>query len=399
MSANANRIPIPNLPESTRIAMEIHGGSKGRFPSGDIIPLGSGDPSFVTPEHIREAAKKAIDDGKTHYERKMELQEAIAERHQRENGFSVHPADGLVLANGAHQAIYQTFQALVAPGDEIVLGTPGSYFESNTLVRQAVPVYVPLKPNRAFRIDPDDIAARITPRTKLVCLTTPEAPAGTVQTREDLIRIAQLANKHNLIVVSDELYEKINFGAVPHVSIASLPGMAERTITINGLSKGWAMTGWRVGWSVGPRDLIAPIAAIYHMNNISISSPAYWAGVAALRGPQEMIPEMIAIYKRKMTFLHERITGLGLTARFPDGTYYLWTDVGISKLDDVAFVALAQSEGVRVNPGTAFGPGGTGYLRLSCTPTDAQLEEGVRRLARAIERAKTQRGAPAGTRS
>jgi aspartate/methionine/tyrosine aminotransferase len=112
-----------------------------------------------------------------------------------------------------------------------------------------------------------------------------------------------------------------------------------------------------------------------------------------------MIPEMIAIYKRKMTFLHERITGLGLTARFPDGTYYLWTDVGISKLDDVAFVALAQSEGVRVNPGTAFGPGGTGYLRLSCTPTDAQLEEGVRRLARAIERAKTQRGAPAGTRS
>jgi aspartate/methionine/tyrosine aminotransferase len=222
-----------------------------------------------------------------------------------------------------------------------------------------------------------------------VCLTTPEAPAGAVQTREDLTRIAQLANKHNLIVVSDELYEKINFGTVPHVSIASLPGMAERTITVNGLSKGWAMTGWRVGWSVGPRHLMAPIAAIYHMNNISISSPAYWAGVAALSGPQHMIAEMNEIYRRKMTFLHERVTAIGLKARFPDGTYYLWTDVGVSKLDDVAFVALAQAEGVRVNPGTAFGPAGTGYLRLSCTPTDAQLEEGVRRLARAIERAKT----------
>jgi aspartate/methionine/tyrosine aminotransferase len=395
MSANANRIPIPNLPESTRVAMEIHGGSKGRFPQGDIVPLGTGDPSFVTPEHIRDAAKQAIDDGKTHYERKLELQELIAERHERENGFSVHAAEGLVLAHGAHQAIFQTFQALVAPGDEIILGSPGSYFESNTLVRQAVPVYVPLKTERAFRMDPDDIAERITPRTKLLCLTTPEAPAGAVQTYDDLMRIARLANRHNLIVVSDELYEKINFGDVPHTSIASLPGMAERTITINGLSKGWAMTGWRVGWSAGPRHLMAPIAAIYHMNNISISSPSYWAGVAALRGPQDMIADMVATYKRKMTYLHERVAAMGLRARFPDGTYYLWTDITSTGLDDVAFAAIAQSEGVRANPGTGFGRGGAGHLRLSCTPTDAQLEEGTKRLARAVERARALRGAPA----
>lgn len=185
----------------------------GRFPGGDVIPLGSGDPSFVTPEHIREAARRAIDAGRTHYERGSDLQEVIAEKLCGDNGITVHPADGIVLAHGAHQAIYQTFQALANPGDEVLLCTPGSYFESNTLVRGAVPVYVPLRPERAFRLDPDDVADRVTPRTRFLCLTTPDAPAGAVHRREDLMRLAELANRHNLIVIADELYEKINFGA------------------------------------------------------------------------------------------------------------------------------------------------------------------------------------------
>ena len=393
MSANANRVPVPKLPESTRVAMEIHSGSRGRFPGGDVIALGSGDPSFVTPEHIREAAKRAIDEGRTHYERRMDLQEAIAEKHLKDSGFKVHPAEGIVLAHGAHQALFQTFQALVSPGDEVLLGTPGSYFEANTLVRGATPIYLPLRPERGFRLDPDDVAARITPRTRFLCLTTPEAPAGAVQTREDLSDLARIAQAHNLIVIADELYEKINFGRTPHTSIAGLPGMAERKITINGLSKGWAMTGWRVGWSAGPRALIEPIAAIYHLNNISLSAPAYWAGVAALRGPQDLVEEMVGIYARKMAHLVERVAAIpGLRARFPDGTYYLWTNLSETGLDDVSFVHLAQSEGVRVNPGTSFGPGGAGYVRLSCTPTEAQLEEGTRRLARAVERARSSLG-------
>lgn len=393
MSANSNRIPMPKLTESARIAMEIHGGSRGRFPSGDIIPLGSGDPSFVTPEHIREAAKRAIDDGRTHYERKLDLQEAICEKLRVDNGLRIHPTDGLVMAHGAHQAIYQVFQALVGPGDEVLMGTPGSYFESNTRVREGVPVCVPLQSERKFRLDPDDVAERITPRTRFLCVCTPEAPAGAVQTRDDLVRLADLAHQHNLIVISDELYEKINFGRVAHTSIASLPGMAERTITINGLSKGWAMTGWRVGWSAGPAHLIAPVAAIAHMNNISLSAPAYWAGVAALRGPQDTVGEMVATYERKMGYLLDLVTAIpGLRAQFPDGTYYLWTDTRAIGLETVAFTALAQTEGVRVNPGTSFGSGGAGYVRLSCTPTEAQLEEGTRRLARAVERARTLSG-------
>lgn len=399
MSVNANRIPVPRLPESTRVAMEMHGGSRGRFPGGDIIPLGSGDPSFVTPEHIREAAKRAIDDGRTHYERRMDLQEAIAEKHRVDNGMQVHAADGIVLAHGAHQAIFQTFQALVCEGDEVLLGTPGSYFESNTLVRGAVPVYVPLRPELGFRMDAGDVAARITPRTKFLCVTTPEAPAGAVQTREGLSRLAELANHHNLIVIADELYEKINFGRVPHTSIASLPGMADRTITINGLSKGWAMTGWRVGWSVGPPHLIAPIAAIAHLNNISLSSPAYWAGVAALRGPQDVVEEMVAVYARKMAYLHERVNAIpGLRAQSPDGTYYLWTDIRETGSNEITFTALAQAEGVRVNPGTAFGPGGAGFLRLSCSPAEVKLEEGTRRLERAVERARSSIDLPAAVR-
>jgi aspartate aminotransferase len=381
--------------------MEIHAGSKGRFPGGDIIPLGSGDPSFVTPEHIRAAAKQAIDEGRTHYERKLELQKAIADKLLADNNIKVDPVEGLVLAHGAHQAIFQTFQALVGPGDEVLLGSPGSYFESNTLVRGAVPVYVPLRPERGFRMDPDDVAARVTSGTRFLCITTPDAPSGAVQTREDLSRLAELANRHNLIVFSDELYEKINYGRVPHTSIASLPGMAQRTITINGLSKGWAMTGWRVGWSAGPAQLIAPVAAIAHMNNISLSSPSYWAGVAALRGPQDMIAEMTAVYARKMTYLLERVSAIpGLQAVHPDGTYYLWTDICGTGVNEVAFTELAQVHGVRVNPGTAFGPGGAGFVRLSCTPTDAQLEEGTRRLAKAVDAARAARGVavPTGSR-
>lgn len=172
--------------------------------------------------------------------------------------------------------------------------------------------------------------------------------------------------------------------------------MADRTVTINGLSKGWAMTGWRVGWSAGPTQLIAPIAAVAHLNNISLSAPAYWAGVAALRGPQDVVREMVAIYERKMSALLERVTAIpGLRARFPDGTYYLWTDVRDLGVDTITFMAIAQAEGVRVNPGTAFGRGGAGFVRLSCTPSDAQLEEGTRRLARAAERAHALRRPPA----
>jgi aspartate aminotransferase len=372
--------------------MEIHGGSRGRFPGGDVIPLGSGDPSFVTPDHIREAAKQAITEGRTHYERKLELQKAIADKFLADNNIKVDPVDGLVLAHGAHQAIFQTFQALVGPGDEVLLGTPGSYFESNTLVRGAVPVYIPLRPERGFRIDPDDVAARVTPRARFLCITTPDAPSGAVQTREDLGRLAELANRYNLIVFSDELYEKINYGRVPHTSIASLPGMAQRTITINGLSKGWAMTGWRVGWSAGPAHLIAPIAAIAHMNNISLSSPSYWAGVAALRGPQDIVKEMAEVYTRKMAYLLDRVSAIpGLRAAHPDGTYYLWTDIRATGVNEVAFTELAQAHGVRVNPGTSFGPGGAGFVRLSCTPTDAQLEEGTRRLAKAVDAARAAR--------
>ncbi|MBM3450791.1 MAG: aminotransferase class I/II-fold pyridoxal phosphate-dependent enzyme [Armatimonadetes bacterium] len=390
MSANANRIPVPKLPESTRVAMEIYGASRGRFPGGDIIALGSGDPGFISADHIREAAKKALDAGETHYIRKGDLQEAIAEKMRTDNAINVHPGEGIVLAHGAHQAIFQAFTALVDEGAEVLLGSPGSYFESNTLVRRAVPVYIPLRPERNFRLDPTDVEARVTPRTRFLCITSPDAPTGAVQAREDLLKIAEIAQRHNLIVFSDELYEKINYGRIPHTSIASLPGMFDRTITINGLSKGWAMTGFRVGWACGPNHLMAPIHAIYHLNNISISSPAYWAGVAALRGPQDAVSEGTAIYARKMATLLDKVNAIpGLKAQFPDGTYYLWASIEGTNLDEISFTTIAQGEGVRVNPGTGFGPGGRGYVRLSCTPAENLIEEGTKRLARAAEKARS----------
>lgn len=359
------------------------------------IELNRGHTGFVTPDHIREAALAAIRDGHTHYEDVIPLREAIAAKLARENNINVDPIEEIVVGGGSHLVLFDVMKTFVDPGDEVILGRPGSptYFYYNTVINGGKPVFIPLKKERRYKIDPDDIAAALTPRTKIIGLTNPDTPAGAVAELVDLERIAALAIEHDLLVVSDEIYEKLRFGTTPHISIASLPGMRERTITVNGFSKCYAMTGWRVGYAAGPRDLIKPLQDVFLTNCIWLNTPAQYAALAAITGSQDSVREMRAEYERRMHILVEGVNRIdGITCIEPEGGYYLWPDVSGFGLHSTEFANKVMEYGqVRVGPGAGFGPAaGEHNLRLSFSETEENLREGLRRLSLACDRLRSE---------
>lgn len=359
------------------------------------VELNRGHTGFVTPDHVREAAQAAIRDGHTHYEDLLPLREAIAAKLAHDNHIEADPVQEIVVGAGSHLVLFDIMKTFIDPGDEVILGRPGSptYFYYNTLINGGTPVFVPLKKERRYKIDPDDIAAAVTPRTKIIGLTNPDTPSGAVAERADLERIAALAIEHDLLVVSDEIYEKLLFGPSPHVSIASLPGMRERTITVNGFSKCYAMTGWRVGYAAGPHSLIKPLQDVFLTNCIWLNTPAQYAALAALTGPQEPFDEMKAEYERRMRLLLDGIRQIdGIDCFEPEGGYYLWADVSDFGLPSTEFAQKVMTYGqVRVGPGTVFGPAaGEHHLRLSFSETQDNLREGVQRLAAACEQLRTE---------
>jgi aspartate/methionine/tyrosine aminotransferase len=368
-----------------------HVGDNGAEP----IELNRGHTGFVTPDHIREAAQAAIRDGHTHYEDVVPLREAIADKVARDNGIIVDPMSEVVIGAGSHLILFDVMKTFIDPGDEVILGRPGSptYFYYNTVINGGTPVFIPLKKERRYKIDPEDIAAAITPRTKIIGLTNPDTPSGAMAERADLERIAALAIEHDLLVISDEIYEKLTFGTTPHVSIASLPGMRERTITVNGFSKCYAMTGWRVGYAAGPKALIKPLYDVFLTNCIWLNTPAQYAALAALTGPQEPFEAMKAEYARRMRILLDGIAAIsGISCFEPEGGYYLWPDVSAFGLHSTEFARRVMEYGqVRVGPGAGFGPAaGEHNLRLSFSESEANLREGVRRLALACERLRSE---------
>lgn len=400
MSTSSNRRSVP-IPAHTQAAMEIYEGAQfgrrlaGGYKAADLIPLGSGDPAFITPAHIREAAKAAIDAGKTHYERGATLRAAIAWRMGLDNGIGVQPEGGVCITVGAHMALYLLFRAYIAPGDEVIMADPGSYFHPNTVANGGVPVTIPLRRERGYRLDPAEVAARITPRTKLICICSPEAPAGSVLTRRDLEEIADLAIKHDLIVISDELYQEIHYLDQRPPSIGAIPGMEERTLTVNGVSKSWAMTGWRIGWVAGDPDLMRPVLAVHHLNSIAAASISQHAATAALTGPQELLAEHRTEYRRRRDRLAAALRRIpGLEFMEPEGTYYFWVDIRSYGLSSVRLSRWCLQEyGLQIGAGTAFGSEGEGFVRLSCSIPDEVADRGLERLDSALSRLRRERGA------
>ena len=352
-----------------------------------VIFLETGRPDFDTPAHIKEAAKHALDAGDVHYTSNFgtpALRGAIAGKLQRENGVAYDPDGEILVTVGASEAIFLAYLAFVNPGDEVLYPEPTWVnYAAVARLAGAIPVPVPLRESNGYQIDIEEVGRRITPRTRVLMVVSPNNPTGTVQSPAVLRNLADLAIRHNLLVISDEIYERIVYDDQAHLSLASCAGMRERTITINGLSKAYSMTGWRLGYAAAPQPFIQAMNRV-HQYNVSCASAFGQAGaVAALTGPQDCVTAMVAEFKRRRDMLISAINGIPrLSCLNPGGAFYAWVNIGRMGISSEDFsMRLLESAYVSSVPGTVFGESGQGYVRFSYANSYERLEEAVRRLA------------------
>ena len=355
-----------------------------------VIHLEIGEPDFDTPANVREAAKRAIDAGKTHYPPFPgipELRAAIAADTALRRGFAPDPANVFVTVGGKG-VMYYAILALVNPGDEVIVPDPGyPIYESVTRFAGGVPVAIPIRQENAFRLDPDELASLVTPRTRLIVINSPANPTGGVLTRGDLERIAEIALRHDLAVLSDEIYSRILYDGEEHTSIAALPGMAERTIVLDGFSKTYAMTGWRLGYGIVPADL-APGFGRLLINSVSGATTfAQHGAVEALTGPQDDVDAMIEEFRSRRDLVVDGLNEIpGFSCLRPLGAFYAFPDISGTGLSGAALAErLLQETGVSVLAGTAFGTVGTHHIRLSYANSRENLAEALRRIRTVVE--------------
>jgi len=354
----------------------------------DVIAMGRGDPDLHTPAHISEAAKRAIDANEHHYTHPTgmpKLREAIAASLAREYGLD-YTLDEVVVTAGVQESVMLCMLALVQAGDEVLITSPRfTTYDTAVQLCGGVPVPVPTYEKDGFALMPAEIEKRLTPRSKVLVLVSPNNPTGAV-TPPDVIRaIAALAEKHDLIVLSDEIYAKLLYEGHEHLSIATLPGMKERTITLNGFSKSYAMTGWRVGYLAAPRAFVRAITEVRHTLSINTATPSQFAALAALEGPQEPVAEMVAEYARRRTFLMTAFDRMGLTYGPPGGAFYLYVNVASTGLGADAFcLRLLQEARVLVFPGALFGDDSDTYMRIGYLQPMARIEEAAARIERFV---------------
>ena len=357
--------------------------AEARARGEDIVSFSTGEPDFPTPAHIVDAAKRALDEGFTKYTNSMgipELRLAIAAGAIKDNGIPASAAD--VMVTPTKHGVYCTCMALVDPGDEVLLPDPG-WVSYEPMVRLAggTPVPVAADESTGFRLTPEAVEAAVTPRTKLVVLNSPSNPAGSVLSRQDIRGIAEVCADHDLYLLSDEIYEKLVYDA-EHVSPACVAGMWERTVTVSGFSKTYAMTGWRLGWLLAEKRLLAEIAKIQEHTLTCCTAFAQKAGVVALTGPEEPLRSMVSEFRARRDLLLEGMRRLGWPCTVPQGAFYLFPRTpGPSA--DLAERLLREAR-VAVVPGSAFGAAGEGHLRLSFATSRERIAEGIERIARAL---------------
>lgn len=356
----------------------------------DTVNLAIGEPNFPTPDHIVAAAVKALRDGDTHYTvtaGRMELREAIAEKLAALNHMEVDPADEVVVTIGAVGAIALAVMATVDPGDEVLIADPGwPNYAGHALMAGARPVGVPLRESHGFKLQTEDLEAKCTPKTRALVVNTPHSPTGAVLTRDEQEEIAKFALSHNLIVITDEVYQELIYDGNSHFSLGSLPEMRDRTITITSFSKSYAMTGWRLGYAVAHRAVAAAMTRLQECTASCPTSLAQAAALAALRGPQDCVAEMRDHYDRNRRLLVGAFDQLpGFRCVMPQGAFYAFPsiqdlggdswDVATRLLDEVQVVAV---------PGSGFGEHGHGHLRFSLAASLADIEEAISRLGRFV---------------
>jgi aminotransferase len=352
------------------------------------IALGRGDPDLPAPPHVLAAAQEAIVKGLTRYtpvRGLLELRRAIADKLRRDNGIAADAETDILVTTGTQEAVFLTFYALLDPGDEVLL--PDPYYNAYApMIRyvEGVLAPVPTRPEQGFRLDPDEVERRITPRTRAIMVVTPNNPSGAVYDPEALERVARIAERRGLFVISDELYEALIYRGRPF-SIAALPGMRDRTITINGFSKTYSMTGWRVGYLAASADVVGQMLTLRHALTICAPSVSQHAAIAALRGPQDCLAERLAVFAARRAFVLDRLETLGIPCVPPDGAFYVLVDIRASGMTSEQFaLALLEREDVFLYPGSYFGREAEGFVRISLVLPEDVLGEGLSRMRRVI---------------
>lgn len=357
----------------------------------DCITLGVGEPDFKTPWPIREAGIKSLERGHTFYTANQgikELREEISRYQQRRYGLSYDANLQTLVTVGGSEAIDAALRALINPGDEVIIPEPSFVcYHPITTLTGGIPVPIPLKNENKFRLTADELRAAITPRTKALIFPFPCNPTGAVMRREDLEAVAEVLRDTDITVISDEIYAELTYGGEEHVSIASIPGMYERTVLVSGFSKAWAMTGWRLGYACGPEPLIAVMNRIHQAAIMCAPTTSQYAAVVAMRDCDEDVADMREEYDMRRRFLIKRFEELGIPCFEPQGAFYVFPDIRASGQTSEAFCeGLLRDQKVAMVPGTAFGESGEGFVRISYAYSLDHLAEALERTGKYMDK-------------
>ncbi len=350
----------------------------------DVISLGIGEPDFVTPAPIIEAGIQALQAGETHYTSNaglLELRQAITQHIYKTYAVEYDPLTEAIITVGVSEALYLTMTALLNPGEEVLIPTPCFVsYQAEVILAGGVPVEIATFVEDGFQVEPERLEAAITPRTKAILLGYPNNPTGAVYTREVLLEIARIADKHDLVIISDELYDQLVYG-VQHVCFPSLPGMRNRTVLLGGFSKNYAMTGWRAGFACGPAEIIKGLVRIHQYTIMSAPTMSQMAALEAILHGHKFVVQMRQEYDRRRRLIVGGLNQLGLPTFEPHGAFYAFPNVAITGMDDETFAQkLLEQERVAVVPGSSFGSGGEGFVRCSYATAYEKIEEALSRM-------------------
>ena len=359
----------------------------------DVISLGVGEPDFPTPWHIRSEGIRSLEKGKTRYSSNhglLTLREEISKYMKRKFSVDYDPEREILVTVGGSEAIDGALRAIVEPGDEIIIPQP-SYvcYEPMTLLAGGVPVIIETKAENEFRITPDELKAVITPKTKVLILPYPCNPTGAVMRRADLEAIANVLRDTNIVVISDEIYAELTFGGEGHTSFASIDGMRERTITVNGFSKAYSMTGWRMGFACGPSEILDQITKIHQFAIMCAPTTSQYAAIEALRNGDGDIASMVEEYDMRRRIIVDGFNSIGLTCREPLGAFYAFPSIESTGMTSDEFCEkLLYSKKIAIVPGTAFGKGGEGFVRASYCYSVDHIKTAIERIGEFVREIK-----------
>jgi len=358
----------------------------------DVISLGIGEPDFTTPQPIIEAGVRSLQSGETHYTSNhglLELRNSVADHLEKHYKVRYDPANEIIITVGVSEALYLAFTAMLNPGDEVIIPTPCFVsYQAEVSLAGGKPVEIYTTMEDDFQPNPALIEKAITPRTKAILIGYPNNPTGAVVSRENLQAIGEIAEKHDLVVVSDEIYDRLVYSH-EHVCFPALPGMQSRTILMGGFSKNYAMTGWRIGYAAGPAELIKGLVRIHQYSVMSAPTISQFAAIEALKNGEPYVQEMVAEYDRRRKLIYHGMNAIGLPTFEPHGAFYVFPSIHNTGLSDEDFAEkLLMEEKVAVVPGTSFGDAGSGFVRCSYATSYELIEKALEKIERFVKKIK-----------